>query len=492
LSRLDVMHNRGYKIMSTARILTSNQPRQSSAQVTNSQHLKAFLKIRKVGLANAKPLIGISVGKDYHQGEHLLAIFSALNNQLNIGHFQGQPISMLVGGTLQRHNFWTFTQTLSDMELTAKLKSLPTDTDATEEEYLDLLACSLAEKFLPNAKAMEDSFIKDCDRMLADNAEKLVKLRQNLKTMKWSDYITHVSAEPMNAVTSAFMSTYSSQCSAVSKLYSENKKFREAVESTVDDFLQDKAKLILIETETNRIKRLIPALGKVDFTKLVRLLSKNYLLEEIPFFLSLAQTQGFTHNVYPAKSAPKGLDTAFKLLNVKKLEWTPIAFEAIDPRILADRAEKLKLRQQIEDELKRQMELKKVNDQALKRARFLKELSEHNMLPPLSEHEDRKTMPTIEEKSFYPDLVEHKEEKTHEGKMAVQLVSMGMFSGRNKPRPLSAPPPQCKEVTFAEYKLVNLGQKRLPIFWEQIYYPLPPLQNTKTDATYQTAKQVNA
>ncbi|MDR3478553.1 MAG: hypothetical protein P4M14_11045 [Gammaproteobacteria bacterium] len=448
--------------------------RQSDAE-DHSQQLKAFLKTKKNNLINAKPLLGISVGKDYHEGEHLLAIFSALNGHLENDHFHNQSIVMLVGGTLQRHNFWTFTQKLSDAELAIKLKDLPENTN--DADYLESLALIFAEKFLPNAKALEESYLSDSEKMLSENTMELEKLRPRLKVMKWSDFVTGVPSEASNVVSHTFISAYNNKRAAVLNLYKTSDQFRCAVEATVDDFLQDKSKLALIEAEVYRMQRLVPTLSNVNFTRLARILSKNYLLEEIPFFLALAEDQGFTHNVYPAKSAPKALELAFKLLNTKTLEWTPIAFNQINPQKLADRAEKLALRKKIEDELTKQLEEKRqqelvqqqekfdlhnkqalqkieLNTQAAMRARFRREVMQES-LPPLSEQKEAPEGKSREEK--YPSpraLLGAGDQKEGEPGNAEQFEVLsnvmirqllknalsGRARGPSQQRPLSAPP----------------------------------------------------
>jgi len=213
------------------------------------------------------------------------------------------------------------------------------------------------------------------------------------------------------------------------------------------------------------MQRLNPALAQVDFSQLARILSKNYLLEEIPFFLALAEDQGFTHNVYPAKSAPKGLDLAFKLLNKKTLEWTPIAFNEINQQKLAARAEKLALRKKIEDELtkqldeKRQLELEKqanvkqvqqLNSQAALRKRFHQEFKQADRLPMLSEQKEVAEVKTPEEKNPHDITGDEKEEKavyTVSNAMIGNFLLAAMTASRMKrpqqrpqQRPLSAPP----------------------------------------------------
>jgi hypothetical protein len=278
----------------------------------------------------------VSVGNERHESESLKAIIKLFNRRyLENNNFN--KIDILIAGTLQRHNFWNFSKNLSDRELANLLQGIP------EHANLEEIAKILAEKFYAAAKHAEDDYIIQNKRhyaelhitprfitwrhggsnasCLKDNPEKITTIiLQNGTVVEQKQYVTPDDLADDH---------YTRYHKRLADKYDEDEEFRKQFLHTIRKKLikktEDSAKEI--ELQTKRIATHISQLNALlqnDVFKLAEICSKNYLLEECPFFFPmLAEIYKYKVLIYPGT-----ITEAFKA--TQTLFQTNVVYSEID------------------------------------------------------------------------------------------------------------------------------------------------------------------
>jgi hypothetical protein len=254
----------------------------------------------------SEALFLVSIGNPKHEDSNLKAIISLLNL-----HHQKNPnfkkIDVLIGGKLQRHNFWTFSNKLSDKKLKILLQDIPNDID------LETLAKILAKKFSAAARHAEIEYIKNnIHHYLLDlkNVQaRIIDWDKELDTT--TDVVTHVSQQE----------EYAQYYAAVLSNYERNPDFKKAIDETIEVHLRPRK--ILIANEAKRIVELLPQLEKFFLKplQLAKICSRNYLFEELPLLIPLFSSR------YKILMYPGVISAA--LLATKKLFASSISYVEI-------------------------------------------------------------------------------------------------------------------------------------------------------------------
>lgn len=321
----------------------ATKPKKHSPRTDNALTVSAFLdKTSRTELKDAKPVVGISVGKRYHSGDQLIAILDMLETSLANECYKGHDVSFLIGGALQRHNFFVFTEKMSDANIVALFRDQVFNTNDYNQ-----IASQFSDLFMHHAMQMEEDFIK-CVKLNLE-LKSYDNLTDRFAMLRWSSCVLGEGQADANDNEKAILEAYQSKYNNIIQYYSLNEEFRNAIDARTAEFLKDKSQCTQLDNQAKRLQKLVPALRDVNFTELFKLLSRNYLVEEIPLFLVLADL-GYTHHLYPSKEMPKAFQLAFRSQQ-SQLKWKHLRFKDL-PK--AD--EQLKNLQQIILEKQRELE----------------------------------------------------------------------------------------------------------------------------------------
>jgi hypothetical protein len=254
-------------------------------------------------------LILVSVGNPDYEGTNLSAIVSLLNL-----HHEKNPtfkkIDALIAGTLQRHNFWSFSSKLSDEKLKELLQDISDDVDLNE------LSEIFAKKFRPAAEQLESEYIKNNIAQyesLNDIQVRIIKWDQELNTA--SDKVHHVTHH----------TEYDRLYAEIKSNYESKDDFKKSFDTTISVHLRTKEDLI--KKESIRIAKLVHGLEKflLDPMALARICCRNYLFEECPLLIPLLSSRGYKEILYPG-SMSTALKATKELFN-SQISYIKITFE---------------------------------------------------------------------------------------------------------------------------------------------------------------------
>lgn len=264
--------------------------------------LSAINSLKKVALA-------ISVGKEKHEGANFEATLALLNQY----HARHQfDLTIIYGGSLQRHNFWQHLHKFTNDELAVLIEQLSPEAFTS----IDNMAEELAERLKPQAVAEEKKYIARIQQSLA------YLTVTNVTQTSWDDWF-----QPQHPAYASYKTAYT----RLIQLYNEKQEYREALSRTSETFLKKKGKAI--EEIQTRMTAIDARFKQFDFKLLAMTSSRNYLLEEMPLIM-LEWENHFSHIAYPS-----GIELAFKFLqdHAKELgykgslAWLEIDIQNVKP-----------------------------------------------------------------------------------------------------------------------------------------------------------------
>ena len=219
---------------------------------------KASFEGSDLPLAGTSCLLAISVGRDYHEGARLAAAVDLINRR-------GFAFCTVgVGDTLQRHN-------------------MPSG--------------SMVERHAAAARAGRE--------WLARNREILARIAVPTTTVTWDDYI----GDPR----------YGGLRERVETAYRLNEDYRNAIEATIEIFLERAA-----------------SRGEAIDRGAIAERCRRYILEEAPVIMPLWAEEGHDYILYPQRMTPAMAHTRALFVATTrptKAQWLPIKFKKRAPTI---------------------------------------------------------------------------------------------------------------------------------------------------------------
>jgi len=242
--------------------------------------------------------ISVNIEEDKREEKKILAIIDRIAEEKFLG------IKVSVCGTLQRHNWWLFINSLDEKEIKEIFDDLPSQIN--EEQ----LALFLANKFRKLAEKREEDWIKNWQKTL----HRKIKHFSSSDITRWDDWLNH--------------SSYAEYRKQVNTRYKNNPEFKKGIEDTIEKFLMKRhAKAIASVAE--KIKQHIPTLKDIDFIELAKHASRNYLLEECAIFAPIwAKEKKYLSFAYRDKKMTPAFAESLKYFltdeEQKSFCWIPI------------------------------------------------------------------------------------------------------------------------------------------------------------------------
>lgn len=270
------------------------------------------------GLSEDKPLkkiaLAISVGKEKHEGANFDATLVLLNKHYARAR-QKFELTIILGGSLQRHNFWHHLAKFSDKQLAEFIQQVRPEAFISIEEMAIEFAALLKKAAIDEQK----EYVKRIESSLA------YLTVPEFKITDWDDWF-----KPNHPAYARY-----TQAHAILKtLHERDPKYQQAIQKTTDNFLRKKYSGI--ERLQLRMSAIDNRFEEIDFRTLAHVSSRNYLIEEMPLIM-LEWEKYFSHIAYP-----NSLEYAFKFLqdNAKdfgdlnyqgSLAWLEIDIQNVKP-----------------------------------------------------------------------------------------------------------------------------------------------------------------
>jgi hypothetical protein len=307
---------------STSRVLRTIQgsPKlRSKFRLTGGAELKTLL---------TKGMVLVSVGTKYHQGEYIhstLGLLGLYHNQI-----EGfNSIDVLVAGSLQRHNYWNFSELLSNEELGELFEDV--QPGLTVESFADLLAA----KFYTHAKKAEAEFIQN----YSPHFSALLPLKFSYNFIPWEQMVPIPNSKQMRTNPNTNYGGYKGYHAQVIEQCREDKIFAEALTKTSDRILTAKQTQILAQSKRIRASNhLLDHLTDKQLNDVAALCCFNFLVEECPLLFPELTDLGYTSIIYPSN-----LTDAFKATvdlyspkngySKKMISWINIIHEDLEQNV---------------------------------------------------------------------------------------------------------------------------------------------------------------
>jgi hypothetical protein len=275
-----------------------------------------------------KGLVLISVGTKYHQGEYMdstLGLLDMYHDQLK----GFNSIDVLVAGSLQRHNYWNFSELMTDEELADLFKQVPRG--LTVETFADFLAA----KFYKRAKEAEDKFIEN----YSQHFSALLPLDFSFNFIQWEQMVPIPNSKKMRTNPDANYGGYNGYHSQIVEQCKIDKGFAEAFTKTSDRILTVKQKQILAQSKRIRAAnaRLAHFTDKL-LNEVAALCCFNFLVEECPLIFPELTDLGYTSVIYPSNltDAFRATIDFFSPKNgfmKKMISWINIIHEELEQKV---------------------------------------------------------------------------------------------------------------------------------------------------------------